>query len=388
MDVAAFVNAPGQLTSRLAPDGQVYVAFVPNPLPPPLGDQELGSVAGLLAEASRAFGELSGIGKLLPNPDLLIRPYMRWEAIMSSRIEDTHTSFAELAALEASGYESLRSQTREVLRYVGALEYGLRHVRDNGFTVDLVRQLHRQLLEGLPGSARKTPGEVRALQNHIGGDGELSRARFVPPPPGEAADLLEQLVGYASSATPRFPLLIDAALIHYQFEAIHPFLDGNGRVGRVLIPLLFSLREELDHPLLYLSPYFEQHRSAYYDHLFAVSTRGEWMAWIRYFLTGIREQSRLAIRVASQVIELGRTWKLSLEAAGAPMNALRLAEFVLQHLVVTPKMISLNLQVSSQTSYNLVRHLERAGILKELDLHSAGKIYIADDLRAIIEDAA
>lgn len=201
---------------------------------------------------------------------------MRREAVLSSRIEGLHTTHAELVTLEAMGELEAMSGTRDVHNYVVALDYSLRHVREAGISRGLVLEMHRKLMEGARDESFSTPGEFRIIQNHTGNTREHADARFVPPPPGELQDCLAALFLYLAAAKPDTPALVEAAWLHYQFEAIHPFLDGNGRVGRALLPLFLAWRLQLAHPLLYLSPYFERDRGEYYDRLHAVSTRSEW----------------------------------------------------------------------------------------------------------------
>jgi len=388
MDTAAFVNPSGTLVPRRAAvSGRQYWAFVPDPLPPSLDLADVGSLAPLLAEASQAFGMLSGAGRVLPNPDVLVSPYLRREAIMSSRIENTHASFSDLAAFEATQQESPASQARDVHNYVLALEYGLRHVRDEGFTLDLIRRIHRLLMAGARGERLSTPGEFRTMQNHIGETPDPADAHFVPPPPDEAMAALEGLIEYLSRPRDSESVLIEAAWMHYQFETIHPFLDGNGRVGRVLIPLLFSLRGEMEHPLLYLSPYFETDRAAYYDALFGVSTRSEWTDWLRYFLAGVADQARVGARLAGDLIALGAEWRHRLDLARASRHAHRLAEFVQEHSAVDAKTARLNLGVSPTTAYAAIKALVDTGILEEYTGRNWGQLYIAPELRDLMESA-
>ena len=387
MDDTPFTNPSGTLLHRTSTlSGRSYCCFVPNPLPPPFSAAELGAVAAPLASASRAFGELAGIGRLLPDPDLLVRPYMRQEAILSSRIENTYTSYSELVAFETTGGEAASTDTKEVLNYVDALEYGLRHVGDGGITLDLVRDVHRILLGNSSSSRYATPGEIRSVQNHVGGGtNDPADARYVPPPPDLGADLLNQLFSYIAEDKPQLPVLVEAAWMHYQFEAIHPFLDGNGRVGRVLIPLLFAQRHQMNHPLLYLSPYFERDRSNYYDNLFNVSARSAWMIWLRYFLEGVASQARSAIELSEKIIELGLDWHRRLDGTSASRNAHRLVNYIHRHIAVTAKIATLNLDVASQTAYSTIRALVGAGILQELPGRSWRQIYVAQELLALLE---
>lgn len=384
MEPANFSRPSGRVILRHSPaTGKPYWAFVPASLPPELEQDAFAANAALLAEANRKLGQLDGIGQFLPNPDLLVQPYMRREAVLSSRIEGLHTTHAELATLEAMGELEAWSDTRDVHNYVVALDYGLRHVPEAGITRGLVLEMHRKLMQGARGEAFSTPGEFRTVQNHIGNTREHTDARFVPPPPDELHDCLDALFGYLAAAKPQTPALVEAAWLHYQFEAIHPFLDGNGRVGRALLPLLLAWRLQLSHPLLYLSPYFERDCGEYYDRLRAVSTLSEWSEWLRFFLRGVVEQADEGVALSRDVINLGADWRRRLDAHRAPRSAHRLADLVLQFMAVDAKMAERMLGVSTQTAYKAVATLVEARILEEITGRPWGRVYLAPELSAI-----
>lgn len=273
-----------------------YCAFIPNPLPPPLKyDKKL---IHLLSDADRQIGELAGTGRLLPNPYFLIRPYIRQEAVSSSRIEGTQTSLSDLFYFEASGQKEPKpSDVLEVKNYVRAMEYGLERVKTLPVSVRLIREIHNILMEGVRGEHR-TPGELRTSQNWIGPPGcTLNDATYVPPPAEEMRTAFSDLEKYIHS-NPEEPPLVQCALIHYQFEAIHPFLDGNGRIGRLLISFFLCERGYLPQALLYLSSFFEKHRDEYYSRLLAVCQKTDWRAWLEFFLRGIAVQAQDAISKA------------------------------------------------------------------------------------------
>jgi Fic family protein len=267
MNVAEFTKrAPGRITKTL----ERNPAFVPDPAPRHI---RLSSDAvGLLDEASNRLGVLAGIARRLPNPDLLIGPYLRREAVLSSRIEGTQTTLSDVYAAEAQLRLDIAPDVREVLNYLTAYGYGLERLGTLPLSLRLLRELHERLMEGVRG-AEKRPGEFRTYQNFIGGDNEAN-ARFVPPPPLEMKDCLDDLDHFMNDRSLR--PLVQAAVLHYQFEAIHPFGDGNGRVGRLLTGLFLNERDLPPQPLLYLSAYFERSRDAYYDWLLRVSTHGDW----------------------------------------------------------------------------------------------------------------
>ncbi len=386
MDTELFTNPAGRLVDvQRDPSLPSYVAFVPGALPPDAEDSAIAGVARELADASLALGRLTGIGEFFPNPDLLVRPYLRREAVASSRIEGTQASFSDVVALEAGIRPEPGSDTQDVFNYVLALDAGLRASQNGLFSLDLMRSLHQRLMTGARGEAFSNPGEFRLVQNHIGVTNEIASAIYVPPPPAQMSAATDQLIAYVNEPKPRTPFVVEAAWMHYQFEAIHPFLDGNGRVGRLLIALLLAARHRVDHPLLYLSPYFERHRAEYYQLLLAVSSTSAWEEWLRFFLAGVAEQAREAISVARDVLALRAEWRERLAAAGATPSSVRLAEFVIEHVAVTPRVVELGLGVARQTAYTSLQALVGAGILEPVPLRQRGSLYIAPQLVAILE---
>ena len=291
-------------SGRLFRTPQDYWAYVPAPLEPAIRlDTEL---LRHLSMADRALSELAGIARALPDPHLLIGPFVRREAVLSSRIEGTRASFSDLLFFEAARLrEKEVPDVLEVANYVRALEYGLDRLEELPLSLRLLREMHRVLLRGVRGDTQ-TPGEFRRSQNWIGPPGcTLMEAVYVPPPVIEMGDALDRLEKYFHSES-EYPPLIRLALIHYQFEAIHPFLDGNGRIGRLLMALLLCTERLLSQPVLYLSAYFEKHREEYYQRLFAVSQRGCWEDWIKFFLQAVAVQARTALRGPAGFCNYGR----------------------------------------------------------------------------------
>ena len=265
-----------------------YEAFIPNVLPPEL--PLTWPLVRAMSDADRAVSELAGVARNLPNPHLLINPFLRREAVLSSRIEGTQASLSDLFVFEASERsEAPQSDVEEVVNYIHALEYGLYVIRQGRrISLALLKEMHELLLKGVRGQD-KSPGQFRTKQNWIAeGSRRLENARFVPPPVPQMYDALDALERYIQSPSD-LPPLIRLALVHYQFETIHPFEDGNGRIGRLLITLLLCAEGLLPEPLLYLSAYFERHRDEYVDRLLGVSQSNEWEDWITFFLTGIAE---------------------------------------------------------------------------------------------------
>ena len=381
-------NAPSQLLPAHQ-DIHNYLAFIPNPLPPELLlDTALFSA---LSDADRALEELAGLGRTMPNPDLLIGPFLRREAVLSSRIEGTQTEIADLYAYEAGqaylpGMKPAPPQEdiQEVLNYIEALRYGLSRLSNLPVSLRLLRELHERLMAGVRGH-QATPGEFRHYQNWIGrhGDG-IHAARFVPPPVVEMDAALNQMETYIHSAG-RYPPLIRLGLIHYQFEAIHPFLDGNGRIGRLLISLLLHEWALLPLPLLYLSAYFERQRRDYYDLLLAVSQRGTWNEWLIFFLNGVAEQSRDATKRVKQLQDIQQTWRQTLTTARSSSLALQLADSLFENPVLTIPQAQRRLGVRSyHTAQRHVEMLVDAGVLRVWQGEEQTRMFIADAIFEVI----
>ncbi len=355
-------------------------AFVPNPLPPCI-ESDWG-LADRLADANRALGELAGLARNLPNPHLLIGPFARREAVLSSRIEGTQASLAELMLSE--GAHMPQADVREVANYVRALEHGLAGLHVLPLSLRLIREMHAVLMEGVRGG-HATPGEFRRSQNWIGPPGStLASATYVPPPVPDMLEALTQFEGYLHSPN-RYPALIRVALAHYQFEAIHPFLDGNGRIGRLLILLMLCHNGLLSQPILYLSAYFERQRQRYYELSLSVSREGKWGEWVDYFLTGVAEQSRDAIVRAGQLLDMWqeyRTWLSKARSAGALM---RLVDGLFELPVTTISRAAKLLGVTHRAASQNVHKLVAAGILTVASGRERNRAFVAQRVLAIIE---
>jgi Fic family protein len=381
-------GAPGRLVEARQPDGRRCLAFVPDPLPPRLTfDLELVRV---LSEADRALAELKTVGRLLSNPYLLIGPFVRREAVLSSRIEGTQTTLAELYAFEVGqqlplpAFETAapESDIREVRNYVVALEYGLERTRSLPVGRWLIRDLHQRLMSGERGE-RARPGEFRTEQNFIGAPGNtLDEASFVPPPPLQMQEAIEALERYIQTDD-AYPPLLRLAFIHYQFEAIHPFVDGNGRIGRLLITLLLVNWNLISLPLLYLSAFFERHRDTYYDLLRAVSERGAWQDWVRFFLRGVAEQAQDAVQRATRLQDLQRAWRERLSESRSVL-VLQLAESLFNAPVLTIPRAQQLLDVTYPSAKRNIEKLVSAGILEQVGEERYGKAYLAPEILRIL----
>lgn len=390
MDPARFQQSPTGKLTQVGYGEPPSWAFVPKPLPPELTfDAEL---VNALSEADRAVGELAGLGRTMRNPNLLIQPFMRREAVLSSRIEGTQTGIDELYAYEVQqlpmfGADSARreSDAREVLNYVRAMEYGVKRLNALPVSLRLIRELHERLMQGVRGE-RATPGEFRRSQNWIGSrDCALSEAAFVPPPVPEMHAALDDFEKYLHTQTTT-PPLIRLALIHYQFEAIHPFLDGNGRIGRLLISLLLIDWKLLPLPLLYLSAYFERQRDSYYDLLLAVSERGAWHDWLLFFLRGVTDQSRDALERAKQLQNIQTRWHQQLAQARNSALLLRLADNLFERPILSIPDAQRTLDVTYRSARNAVQKLVEAGILTPRDGSTYAKTFLARDIFAAIAE--
>jgi Fic family protein len=361
-----------------------YYAFIPAPLPPVLVYDDPLVLA--LSRADAALSELSGLGRYLPNPHLLIAPYIRREAVLSSRIEGTRADLPDLwlEDIDAGEKRVEAEDVREVRNYVTALEYGIQRLAELPLSLRLVKEIHARLMEGVRGE-RATPGEFRRSQNWIGPSGcTLVTAPYVPPPPDEMMPALSNWEQFLHERD-RLPDLIQCALIHEQFEAIHPFLDGNGRIGRLLITLFLIERGRLSQPLLYLSAYIEARRQDYYGLLQRVRTHGDWNSWIRYFLTGVTESAHQALQQAGSLMDLRERYHHQLrdypKAAG-----------LIDQLFVNPYMTVARaaqvLGVSNPTARKAVELLEQAGILREITGRDWGRVYLAAAISDAIQNPA
>ncbi len=361
-----------------------YSAFVPNPLPPDLNWSP--RIVRALSDADRLIGRLAGEGARLPNPHLLMRPFVRREAVLSSRIEGTQATLGELLAAEAgAAVDRSPDDLREVGNYVAALEHGLRRLPELPLSLRMVKQLHAVLMEGVRGG-HATPGEFRRSQNWIGPPGcTLANATYVPPPPEE---LMNCLGDWERSLRDRsLPPLIHAAYIHYQFEAIHPFLDGNGRVGRLLITLLLVERDILPTPLLYLSAFFEATRRDYYERLLEVSLQGEWEAWLEYFLNGVARQSEDAVSRAKRINQLLEAWRMKFAGASSKTPAL-LLDLLTANPFVTAKQAAEQLEVAFTTAQRAIKKLQEAAILEEVGDAQRDRVYCASKILKVLEEPA
>lgn len=381
MEAADFTpEAPGRLVRV-----EGSVAFVPRDLPPPLTwDNE---TVGLLSAAERALGQLAAMGRTLPNPHLLIRPFMRREAVLSSRIEGTEASVSDLVLFEIHpAQERQTPDVREVYNYVRALEYGLERVRQLPLSLRLICELHRLLMEGVRGGDR-CPGQFRREQVWIGPPGcSIAQATHVPPPPND--DMMQALYALERflHAPSNLPPVARLALVHYQFEAIHPFTDGNGRIGRLLITLMLCLDGILPQPLLYLSAYFDRHRQAYYDGLRDVSRRGDWTGWIRFFAQGVAEEAMDAVDRAQRLADLRDRYVARVRTPRTSALVTKLIEELFARPAISIDMVAQLLDITPASAQKHVDRLIHAGILEEVTGRRRNRIFLAKEIIQAVQE--
>lgn len=372
------VQRPG----RLVKIGEGYSAFIPDP--PPADINWTPALVRALSEADRLIGRLAGEGRRLPNPHLLMRPFIAREAVLSSRIEGTQATLGELLAAEAGAViERSPADLREVGNYVVALEEGIKRLKALPLSLRLVRELHKKLMTGVRGN-QATPGEFRRSQNWIGAPGSrIENATYIPPPPNDMLKSLDAWETFMHIRT--MPPLVQIALGHYQFEAIHPFLDGNGRVGRLLIVLFLVERNVLPSPVLYLSAFFEATRREYYDRLRGVTEAGRWGDWVEYFLNGVARQSEDAISRAERINMLLTQWRKHLIGASSKVPV-QVIDFLAENPFCTITGVAERLGVAFTTAQRAVEKLEQAKMLARTSEARRDRIYCARAILEILEE--
>lgn len=354
--------------------GEAVQAFVPGPLPPPL---DLARLQQELERANRALGSLDALTTAVPDVRFLLYSYVRKEALLSSQIEGTQSSFADVLLFENKlQIDVPKEDVEEVSHYVAAMQHGLQRLK-SGFPLSLrlLREIHGILLRGGRG-AKKNPGEFRRSQNWIGGS-RPGNAAFVPPPPEQMMECLHALETFLHNEEHGLPLLVVAGLVHVQFESIHPFLDGNGRVGRLLVTLLLCAKGALREPLLYLSLYFKEHRDEYYESLQKVRTEGAWEDWLRFFLRGTAATAEEAAQTATRVARLFSSDREKIAKIGRPSaSALRMHEYMQNKPIATISAAARGLKLSFPTATAAMNHLIRIGIVDEVTGKRRGRLFV------------
>jgi len=346
-----------------------YKAFIPNRLPPDPPIRYDDEMWALLSKADRALGRLDGSTDILPDPDLFVFMYVRKEAALSCQIEGTQASLMDVLEFEARALEPGRPQdVGEVINYIKAMNYGLDRLKELPLSLRLIGEIHGKLLEGVRGGERR-PGEFRQSQNWIGTPGidGLTTAEFVPPPPHEMIEALNDLEKFFYDQKP-IPMLVKVGLLHAQFETIHPFLDGNGRLGRLLITFLICQQEVLNRPLLYLSYFFKKYKSEYNSRLQAIRDKGDWENWLKFFLRGVYEVAQEATKKARQIVRLREEHRglISTEMGRGAVNGLALLETFYSNPLISVESVSETTGLFYANANKLVKDLCKIGILEEI----------------------
>lgn len=362
--------------------GETVRTYVPPPLPPD-PPVELGALMPLVEQANRALGRLDGVTSMLPSPPLFLFMYVRKEALLSSQIEGTQSSLSDLLLFENDEIPPVGLEdVQEVSNYVAAMHYGLKRLRE-GFPLSLrlIREIHDVLLRKGRGSS-KQPGEFRRTQNWLGGT-RPGNALFVPPPANELDACLGNFEKFLHDA--KTPALIRAALAHVQFESIHPFLDGNGRLGRLLITFLLCADDAMKQPMLYLSLYFKQRRAQYYDLLQAVRDRGDWESWVEFFLTGVIETANEAVETARQLLTLFDEDRARIRSLGRPAaSMLRVHDLLQRRPIIGIGSASKELRVTHPTVMKALANLQALGIVDEITGRRRGRLFAYSRYMAIL----
>lgn len=383
-------NAKAHRAGRYIGQPSGYRAFIPAILPPDPPIRIEGQLQTLLSAADRALGRLDGSIQILPNPDLFVFMYVRKEAVLSSQIEGTQSSLQDVLAAEAKVLSgSLPQDVDEVVNYVRAMNYGLERLQELPLSLRLIREIHERLLQGVRGG-RLTPGDFRTSQNWIGPGGcTLNEATFVPPPPEEVIPALGKLEEFIHSPC-ELPQLIQIGLIHAQFETIHPFLDGNGRIGRLLIAFLLCQRTILIKPVLYLSHFFKQHRTEYYEHLQKIRDQGNWEDWLAFFLRGVAEVSREATETARRILGMREAHRAAVteQMGRGAANGHLVFEHLFRRPIVSVDEVKKLTRTTYQAANQIVSRLVDLGILQEITGQKRNRLFRYEPYVRIFSDSS
>lgn len=383
METSAFAKPSGKLVKNK----ESHITFLPDKLPPKI---EYGpGIVALLSEASIQIGRLSGIGTLIPNPHLLIRPYVLREAVLSSKIEGTQASILDVFRFQAGSFEGSKDveskRITEVVNYVAALDDCLESVKKgNEIDLNMIKSAHHKLMDKVRGQ-ELAPGEFRAVQNWIGVPGtKIEDATYVPPRAENITELLEDLINFINKPTDRIPVLLQCAIIHYQFEAIHPFEDGNGRIGRLLIPLLLQSRGLLSQPLLYISVYVEKNKTQYYNALLEVSKNSDWINWFKFFLMAVITQAKDASDNIQKLMNLQESYNKKLRSSKVSASVMSLATYLFSNPIITIPTAAAYLKITYPPAKNAINRLVKLGILVEQNNRERNKTFVAREIMDIL----
>jgi len=383
MEAENYKNAFGKVMQVDGVNGDQYNVFIPNPLPPNIEfDEELVLI---LSRAEEKLGKLSGVCLTLPSPNLLIIPYLRKEAIMSTRIEGTRISMQEVLLSEAKEREEKTKDAQEVVNYINTVNYALTKIEKSPINVELIKEMHKVLMEGVRGD-EKAPGEFREVQNWIGSElSKVSDANFVPPNPEAVPKLMEDLIEYLNTEH-NVPVLVRCALMHYQFETIHPFCDGNGRIGRSLITVYLCKKKKIIKPLLYISEFFEKHRLEYNELLLKTGQTGKFEGWIKFFLKAVEVQSEDASVRAHKLLYLRESYRKRVQREAQSSDILNIIDYLFSNPFITVKRAQHILDVTYPTGKKYVEKLVEYEILKETNRLQREKTFVAYEIYEIIKD--
>jgi Fic family protein len=365
-----------------------YEAFVPNPLPPDPPIQLDSEIIQLLSQAAMALGRLDGTSATLPNVDLFVAMYVNKEAVLSSQIEGTQASLIDVLAFEAeAAFPENPQDIEEVINYISALNYGLDRLNTLPLSLRLIREIHDLLLQGVRGADRR-PGEFRTSQNYIGhSGGTIKTAKFVPPAPEDMNKALSDLEKFIYAKTD-LPPLLKVGLVHAQFETIHPFLDGNGRMGRLLITFILCFEGILHKPLLYLSYFFHMHRLEYYEHLQRIRDEGDWELWLKFFLRGVNEVAQEATTTAMKIVQLREKHRDIIAAyfSRSSGSAYQLLEYLYKRPIITANGVAKVTNLSYSNANKLVMKFQELGLLHQMDTFQRNRRFVYSDYLAMFAD--
>ncbi len=379
MDASEFKSERTGILKKLP--NSIFCSFEPRELP--IEIKYSPELVKLLTEASVSLGNLSEAGRKLRNPHLLIIPYLKKEAVLSSKIEGTRTTLSEVFLHEAERKRNFNSDLEEVMNYIEALQYGLSKITDERISADLIKEMHKILLRGVRGE-NKNPGDYKTELNWIGSSYDPLEAKFIPCPPESVERLIDNLINYLNHHDAESPLL-KIGVAHYQFEAIHPFRDGNGRIGRLLIILFLCQQKLIAQPLLYISAFFERHKEDYDLLLRKASTEGNLESWLRFFLTGLKKQSEDALKRVEQLDALMERYRKSLLRKSHSTTVQQIMEFLFENPYITISQISKRLKCYYPKAKYNVEILLDAGIIEETPWNKKEKLFVAKEIKSILD---
>ncbi|PJA69681.1 cell filamentation protein Fic [Candidatus Pacearchaeota archaeon CG_4_9_14_3_um_filter_35_19] len=381
METSEFKGAFGKLVKKETEEHGEYLSFIPEKLPPNF--DYTPQLVLSLSKADSTLSKLSGAGLLLPNPDLLVIPYLKKEALSSSRIEGTRISLSDYFLTEAKGIEKEDIEATEVGNYLKSMNYALKKIEKEPINTELIKEMHKLLMKGVRGN-ELLPGNFRPVQNWIGPKNtKIQDVTFVPPPQEEVEKLVNGLIEYLNKYD-EVPLLIKCALMHYQFETIHPFCDGNGRIGRSLITLYLCKKNKISKPLLYASDYFEKHRREYYETLLNANKTGKFEEWIKFFLEAIKVQSEDALERTIKIQKLSEKYQEKTKNHKQAINLLSLVDLLFMNPFIRINQVAKKLNITYPTAKKAVQNLIKLNILKPTSEKERNKLFVAHEILDVV----